>query len=92
MDVTREQYAQFLYNAIQETEQTQETKGQLLASILGETNWQGTKVYDKDHNDVTKENQNFIGLAKYDAKTARYEFLMQVQERVVMIAVPFYNE
>ena len=89
MDVTREQYAQFLYNAIQETEQTQETKGQLLASILGETNWQGTKVYDKDHNDVTKENQNFIGLAKYDAKTARYEFLMQVQERVVMIAVPF---
>ena len=67
-------------------------KGQLLASILGETNWQGTKVYDKDHNDVTKENQNFIGLAKYDAKTARYEFLMQVQERVVMIAVPFYNE
>ena len=45
----------------------------------------------KDHNDVTKENQNFIGLAKYDAKMARYEFLMQVQERVVMIAVPFYN-
>lgn len=92
MDVTREQYAQFLYNAIQETKQTQKTKGQQLASILGETNWQGTKVYDKDHNDVTKENQNFIGLAKYDAKTARYEFLMQVQERVVMIAVPFYNE
>lgn len=74
MDVTREQYAQFLYNAIQETKQTQKTKGQQLASILGETNWQGTKVYDKDHNDVTKENQNFIGLAKYDAKTARYEF------------------
>ena len=92
MDVTREQYAQFLYNAIQETDQTKQTKGQLLASILGETNWQGTKVYDKDHNDVTKENQNFIGLAKYDAKTARYEFLMQRQERVVMIAVPFYNE
>ncbi|MGE6537973.1 DUF4822 domain-containing protein [Bacillus luti] len=74
MDVTREQYAQFLYNAIQETEQTKKTKGQLLASILGETNWKGTKVYDKDHNDLTKENQNFIGLAKYDATTARYEF------------------
>lgn len=43
MDVTREQYAQFLYNAIQETEKTQQTKGQQLASILGETNWQGTK-------------------------------------------------
>ncbi|PFM12681.1 S-layer protein [Bacillus cereus] len=74
MDVTREQYAQFLYNAIQETKHTKQTKGQLLASILGETNWKGTKVYDKDHNDLTKENQNFIGLAKYDAKTARYEF------------------
>ena len=47
MDVTREQYAQFLYNAIQETEKTQETKGQLLASILGETNWQGTKSMTK---------------------------------------------
>ena len=63
-------------------------KGQSLASILGETNWKGTKVYDKDHNDLTKENQNFIGLAKYDAKTARMNFLMQIQKRVVMIAVP----
>lgn len=50
------------------------TKGQEMAAILGSTNWQGTKVYDKDNNDLTKENANFIGLAKYDAETARYEF------------------
>ncbi|WP_045520537.1 DUF4822 domain-containing protein [Neobacillus niacini] len=50
------------------------TKGQELARILSSTNWQGTKVYDKDNNDLTKENENFIGLAKYDHKTARYEF------------------
>ncbi len=53
--------------------QKKETKGQELASILSNTNWQGTKVYDKDKNDLTKENANFIGLAKYD-ETARYEF------------------
>jgi ribosomal protein S6E (S10) len=51
-----------------------ETKGQEFASILSSTNWQGTKVYDKDKNDLTKENANFIGLAKYDDETARYEF------------------
>ncbi|MEH7308746.1 DUF4822 domain-containing protein [Neobacillus drentensis] len=50
------------------------TKGQELASILSNSNWQGTKVYDKDHNDLTKYNSNFIGLAKYDDKTSRYEF------------------
>lgn len=50
------------------------TKGDKLTKILGQTNWQGTKVYDKDHNDVTKENTNFIGLAKYDRKTGQYEF------------------
>jgi len=52
----------------------QRTAGQELASILGSTHWQGTKVYDKQGNDFTKENANFIGLAKYDAKTSRYEF------------------
>ncbi|OED07142.1 DUF4822 domain-containing protein [Bacillus cereus] len=51
------------------------TKGQKMANILSETNWQGTRVYDKDKNDLTKENANFIGLAKYDAKSGRYEFL-----------------
>ncbi|QQZ10411.1 DUF4822 domain-containing protein [Heyndrickxia vini] len=50
------------------------TKGQEMAKILGSTDWQGTKVYDKDGNDLTKENANFIGLAKYDDKTGHYEF------------------
>lgn len=50
------------------------TAGQEMASILSRTNWQGTKVYDKNKNDLTKENANFIGLAKYDSETARYEF------------------
>jgi hypothetical protein len=54
--------------------QKKETKGQELANILSSTNWQGTKVYDKDKTDLTKENANFIGLAKYDDETARYEF------------------
>ena len=44
-----------------------------MANILSDTNWQGTRVYDKDKNDVTKENANFIG-TKYDAKSGRYEF------------------
>ena len=50
------------------------TKGQEMANILSSTNWQGTRVYDKNKNDLTKENANFIGLAKYDAKSGRYEF------------------
>lgn len=54
--------------------ETQQTKGQEMANILSSTNWQGTKVYDKDNHDLTKENTNFIGLAKYDAKAGRYEF------------------
>lgn len=56
------------------SERNKETKGQEFAKILSSTNWQGTKVYDKDKNDLTKENANFIGLAKYDDETARYEF------------------
>ena len=50
------------------------SKGQEMANILSSTDWQGTRVYDKDKNDVTKENANFIGLAKYDVKTGHYEF------------------
>ncbi|GCF66864.1 DUF4822 domain-containing protein [Bacillus paranthracis] len=50
------------------------TKGQKMANILSDTNWQGTRVLDKDKNDLTKENANFIALAKYDAKSGRYEF------------------
>lgn len=50
------------------------TKGQEYAKLLGKTNWQGTKVYDADGTDLTKENADFIGLAKYDAETGYYEF------------------
>lgn len=51
-----------------------ETKGENLTHLLSGTNWQGTKVYDKDNNDLTAENQGFIGLAKYDQETGYYEF------------------
>lgn len=50
------------------------SKGQEYAKVLGSTNWQGTRVYDAKGNDLTKENSGFIGLAKYDDKTAYYEF------------------
>ncbi|MGM0218490.1 hypothetical protein IGI43_001600 [Enterococcus sp. AZ126] len=42
--------------------------------ILGSTNWQGTIVTDEQGNDVTLQNSNFIGLAKYDTKSNHYEF------------------
>ena len=60
--------------AVKETKKNQLTKGQEMANILSSTNWQGTRVYDKNKNDLTKENANFIGLAKYDVKSGRYEF------------------
>ncbi len=50
------------------------TKGDDLTTILAKTDWQGTRVYDKDNNDLTAENANFIGLAKYDGTTGHYEF------------------
>lgn len=50
------------------------SKGKTYSAILSKTNWQGTKVYDAKGNDLTKENSNFIGLAKYDAKSGYYEF------------------
>lgn len=50
------------------------TAGQNMAKLLGSTNWQGTRVYDKKGTDLTKENAGFIGLAKYDTKTGKYEF------------------
>lgn len=58
----------------QETTETQATLGQEMASILGSTNWQGTRVYDEAGNDLTEQNANFIGLAKYDAEVGKYEF------------------
>ncbi|WP_264740551.1 DUF4822 domain-containing protein [Cytobacillus firmus] len=61
--------------AVKETKKDHKlTKGQEMANILSSTNWQGTRVYDKNKNDLTKENANFIGLAKYDVKSGRYEF------------------
>lgn len=42
--------------------------------ILGQTLWNGTKVVDKDGNDVTAANQNFISLAKFDTYSSKYEF------------------
>lgn len=60
--------------ATENTAKEQLTKGQEMANILSGTNWQGTKVYDRDNNDLTAENANFIGLAKYDAQTGHYEF------------------
>ncbi|MGX7417345.1 DUF4822 domain-containing protein [Carnobacterium gallinarum] len=50
------------------------TKGEEFTATLGMTNWQGTVVQDKDGNDLTAENTGFIGLAKYDGETGRYEF------------------
>lgn len=52
----------------------QKTKGDEFTKILGATDWQGTRVYDKENHDLTKENANFIGLAKYDDEIGRYEF------------------
>ncbi|MWV42158.1 DUF4822 domain-containing protein [Paenibacillus sp. HJL G12] len=74
--VTRGQVA-YLLNTVYEaiiSPNAKITTGQEMANILSSTDWQGTRVYDKDHNDLTKENSNFIGLAKYDAKSGRYEF------------------
>jgi ribosomal protein S6E (S10) len=59
---------------VNENKESKLTKGQEMAKILSSTNWQGTKVYDKDNNDLTKENANFVGLAKYDDETSGYEF------------------
>lgn len=56
--------------AVQETA----TKGTQYTDILSATSWQGTIVYDKDNNDLTEENEGFIGLAKYDGATGFYEF------------------
>lgn len=59
-------------SVVEESEKS--SRGEEFTKILTGTNWQGTIVYDKDKNDLTEENANFIGLAKYDAKTAYYEF------------------
>lgn len=48
--------------------------GDKFENTLSQTSWQGTKVVDAQGKDLTKENMNFIGLAKYDDKTGFYEF------------------
>lgn len=48
--------------------------GDKYENTLSQTSWQGTKVVDAQGKDLTKENMNFIGLAKYDDKTGFYEF------------------
>lgn len=52
----------------------EQTQGAKLTKKLASTNWQGTKVYDENKNDLTQENSQFIGLAKYDGETGDYEF------------------
>lgn len=50
------------------------------ASILANTNWQGTYAFDENGNDVSKYNSNYLGLAKYDAKSNVYEFFKKTGE------------
>lgn len=54
--------------------QVEITKGQANAQILSSTDWQATKVYDKNNKDLTAENSNLMGLAKYDVNSGCYEF------------------
>ncbi|MFF2178846.1 DUF4822 domain-containing protein [Lysinibacillus sp. NPDC058147] len=54
--------------------QVEITKGQANAQILSSTDWQATKIYDKNNKDLTAENSNLMGLAKYDGDSGRYEF------------------
>ena len=53
---------------------TNDSRGHTMTQTLSSTHWQGTRAYDKDGTDLTKQNANFIGLALYDAQTSRYEF------------------
>lgn len=49
-------------------------KGTEYSKILSSTAWQGTTVKDKDGNDLSEYNKEFLGLARYDAESSRYEF------------------
>lgn len=57
---------------IPEVEKPEENNSE--KDLLGSKNWQGTTVTDQNGNDVTALNTGFIGLAKYEAATNRYEF------------------
>ncbi|GIN69557.1 lipoprotein [Bacillus sp. J14TS2] len=50
------------------------SNGEELSNILTSTDWQGTEVHDEEGKDLTEENSDFIGLAKYDQESNRYEF------------------
>ena len=41
---------------------------------LSEKDWAGTRVYDRNGNDLTDENQNLLHAIKFDATTSFYEF------------------
>jgi len=55
-------------------DEKEKSVGQEYTSILSSTNWQGTVVKDAKGVDLTEQNAEFIGLAKYDEKTGYYEF------------------
>ncbi|MCD5003490.1 DUF4822 domain-containing protein [Enterococcus saccharolyticus] len=61
----------------QTTETSQVEQETSALDILTGTNWQGTRVYDAEGNDLTAENQEFISLAKFDKETGFYEFFDQ---------------
>lgn len=44
---------------------------------LSEKDWAGTRVYDRNGNDLTDENQNLLHAIKFDATTSFYEFLIK---------------
>ena len=41
---------------------------------LSEKDWAGTRVYDRNGNDLTDENQNLLHAIKFDATTSFYRF------------------
>lgn len=61
-------------SSVQKNTQKDLLQGEVLEIILTNTDWQGTRVYDSENNDLTEENAEFIGLAKYDKQTNYYEF------------------
>ena len=60
-----------------------QTRGDKATKILSGTDWQGTRVYDAAGNDLTAENANFIGLAKYDGETGFMSFRQNTGKPVV---------
>lgn len=56
-----------------------------MANILSDTNWQGTRVYDKDKNDVTKKMQTSLALQNMMQSQEDMNSLMLKQVQVVAI-------